>query len=368
MLEFLKRRKWVILTGITFGVLGALLTNWGNPGNMGTCVACFLRDITGALNLHQAGVVQYIRPEIIGFTLGAFITALAFREWRPRGGSAPLLRFFLGAFAMIGALVFLGCPVRLLFRLGGGDLNAITGLAGLLVGIVVGVFFLKRGFTLGRTTKMHPLVSLIMPLVMVGLLVFAIIETTTGLDFITTSESRPGSMFALLAVSLVIGLVVGFLFQRARACTVGGWRDLILARDTHLFTNIALIIIFALVTNYIVGNFAEGTLVGKDIVYNWGFTGQPVAHSDHLWNFLGMSLAGLAFTLLGACPLRQLILSGEGDTDAGVTILGLIAGAAFAHNFLLASSPAGIGANAPIAVFLGLAFCLAVGFLMRVKA
>lgn len=368
MLEFLKRRKWVILTGITFGVFGALLVNWGNPGNMGTCVACFIRDITGALNLHQAGVVQYIRPEIIGFMLGAFITALAFREWRPRGGSSPLLRFFLGAFAMIGALVFLGCPVRLLLRLAGGDLNAYIGLIGLLVGIAVGVFFLKRGFSLGRTTKIHPLVGAIMPMVMVGLLVFAIIKTTVGLDIINTSVSGPGSMFAPLAVSLVIGLVVGFLFQRSRACTVGGWRDIMLARDTHLFTAIALIIIFALITNYIVGNFAEGTLVGKDIVYQWGFANQPVAHSDGLWNFLGMVLAGLAFVLAGACPLRQLILSGEGDADAGVFILGLVAGAAFAHNFLLASSPAGIGTYAPIAVGLGFAFCLTIGFIMRAKA
>lgn len=368
MIEFLKGRKWIILTGITFGVLGALLVNWGNPGNMGTCVACFLRDITGALNLHQASVVQYIRPEIIGFMLGAFITAFAFREWRPRGGSSPLIRFFLGAFAMIGALVFLGCPVRLLLRLGGGDLNAVTGLAGLLVGIAVGVFFLKRGFSLGRSTKIHPLVAWIMPLVMVGLLIFAIIKTTMGLDIISYSETGPGSMHALLAISLVIGLVVGFLFQRSRACTVGGWRDLMLVGDSHLFTGIALIIIFALITNYIVGNFAEGTLVGKDIIYHWGFTNEPVAHSDHLWNFLGMSLAGVAFILLGACPLRQLILTGEGDTDAGVTVLGLIAGAAIAHNFHLASSPSGIGEYAPIAVGLGWAFCLTIGFLMRQKA
>jgi hypothetical protein len=134
-----------------------------------------------------------------------------------------------------------------------------------------------------------------------------------------------------------------------------------LVRNTHLLSGIIAIVIGALVTNYIVGNFAV------DGIYHWGFTDQPIAHSDHLWNFLGMSLAGLAFTLAGACPLRNLILAGEGDTNAGVFILGLFAGAAFAHNFLLASSPAGIGANAPIAVCLGLVFCLTVGFLMREK-
>ncbi len=368
MLDYFKPKKWVILGGLVFGILGALLVNWGNPGNMGVCVACFVRDITGALNLHQAGVVQYIRPEVIGFTLGAMITALTFREWRPRGGSSPLIRFFLGAFAMIGALVFLGCPVRLLLRLGGGDLNAITGLAGLIFGIVIGIIFLKRGFNLGRTAKVHPFAALVIPLVMVGLLIIAILETTKGLDVIATSESGPGALFAPLVVSLVVGLVVGFIFQRTRLCTVGGWRDLFLTKSTHLLSGLIAIVIGALITNYIVGNFSEGTLVGSDIVYNWGFSNQPIAHNSHLWNFLGMALAGLAFTLAGACPLRNFIIAGEGDVDAGVFIFGLVAGAAFAHNFALAASPAGIGTNTVVAVFIGLAFCLSVGFFMRSKA
>jgi len=377
ILEYFKPKIWVILAGAMFGVLGALIVNWGNPGNMGTCVACFIRDIAGALNLHQAGVVQYIRPEIIGFILGGFLTAFAFREWRPRGGASPMLRFFLGAFAMIGALVFLGCPVRLLLRLGGGDLNAFTGLAGLLVGIAIGIFFLKRGFSLGRSTSVPPVLAWLMPLAFVGLLVFAIFETTIGSDIINTSTKGPGSMFAPLAVSLVVGLAVGFAFQRTRLCTVGAWRDVMLVRSTHLLSGLIAVIIAALVTNYIVGNFAEATLVGKDIVYSWGFQLQPIAHSDGLWNFLGMVLAGLAFTLAGACPLRNLILTGEGDTDAGVFVIGLFAGAAFAHNFALAAKPdslvdgavvvGGIGTNGIIAVFLGLAFCVAVGFLMRQK-
>jgi len=42
---------------------------------MGICVACFYRDITGGLGLHRASVVQYLRPEIMGFVLGAFISA-----------------------------------------------------------------------------------------------------------------------------------------------------------------------------------------------------------------------------------------------------------------------------------------------------
>ena len=81
-----------------------------------------------------------------------------------------------------------------------------------------------------------------------------------------------------------------------------------------------------------------------------------------------MVLSGLAFVLAGGCPGRQLFLSGEGDIDAGIFVLGMIVGAAVAHNFALASSPKGVAAFGPIAVIIGLAFCLIIGFGMREKA
>lgn len=344
--------KWlIIIGGLIFGVLGSLLVEWGNPANMGICAACFLRDITGALGLHRAGAVQYIRPEIIGFVLGAFGSAFIFREFRSRGGSAPMIRFILGAFVMIGALVFLGCPIRALLRLAGGDLNGITALAGIVFGVLIGIFFLKRGFNLGRSFKMGSMAGWIMPAAMIGLLLLAII--TPSYIFETAKGGGPGALHAALGVSLVVGIAVGVMAQRTRFCTVGGWRDLFLMRDTYLFSGIAAFFIGALVTNAIIGNVT------------WGFEDQPIAHTDHLWNFFSMTLVGLAATLLGGCPLRQMILSGEGDTDAGMTVLGLIVGAAFAHNFLLTSSAAGPSDFGPIAVIVGLGFCATVGLTMR---
>ena len=348
----------IILAGLIFGTLGALAVNWGNPSHMGICVACFLRDITGALNLHQASVVQYIRPEIIGFTLGALVTSLAFREWKPRGGASPVIRFVLGALVMIGALVFLGCPIRMLLRLAGGDLNGITALAGMIFGVLVGIFFLKNGFNLGRAVKMHPVAGWILPAIMAGLLFLAIVKP----GFITTSESGPGSQYVPLAVGLVIGLAVGFMAQRTRLCSIGAWRDIFLVKDFYLISGIAAFFIAALVVNYIAGNFAA------DGIYSWGFENQPVSHTDHLWNFFGMGLLGLAATQIGGCPLRNLVLSGEGDTDAAVTVLGYIAGAAIAHNFLLASSPDGVGTWGPAAVIIGWIICISIGLLMREKA
>ena len=92
------QKRLIIIAGIIFGVIAAMLVEWGNPSNMGLCLACFWRDIAGAIGLHRAGVVQYIRPEILGLVLGSLLSAHAFREFRSRGGSAPIIRFMLGAF------------------------------------------------------------------------------------------------------------------------------------------------------------------------------------------------------------------------------------------------------------------------------
>ncbi len=353
--------KWgIICVGAVIGILAALLQKLGNPGNMGICVACFERDIAGALGLHRAGVVQYIRPEIIGFVLGSLIAAYSFKEFRPRVGSAPIVRFVLGAFAMIGALVFLGCPWRAVLRLAGGDGNAILGLLGLITGIWIGILFLKNGFNLGRTQTTHATVGWMLPLMMLGFLILMLIypqvegEAKSGVLFY--SLKGPGAMHAPLLLALVVGLGIGFLAQRSRFCTMGAIRDLVLFGQTHLLGGFLSLMVFAFLTNLLLGQFHPG------------FAGQPVAHTMHVWNFAGMMLAGLAFALAGGCPGRQLFLSGEGDGDAAVFVMGMIVGAGFAHNFGLASSPKGVGPHGIAAVVVGMAVCLFIGFTMRKKA
>ncbi|WP_038175229.1 YeeE/YedE thiosulfate transporter family protein, partial [Treponema pedis] len=88
---------------------------------------------------------------------------------------------------------------------------------------------------------------------------------------------------------------------------------------------------------------AVTVLIGSLILgtFKFGMAEQPIAHTDGLWNALGMLLVGWASVLLGGCPLRQLILTGEGNTDSAITVAGLMTGAAFAHNFALASSGKG---------------------------
>ena len=340
-------KKGIIIAGGLVGIISVLLVYFGNPANMGFCIACFIRDISGGIGLHRADVVQYIRPEIIGLVLGAFFISLKNKEFQTKGGSSPFTRFMLGIAVMIGALIFLGCPLRMVLRLGGGDLNALFGIAGFVAGIFVGVIFLNKGFNLNRSYKISKVEGYIFPAVNVGLLVLLVASPA----FLFFSEKGPGSMHAPLAISLAAGLIVGGLSQKTRLCMVGGTRDMILFKDMYLLYGFIAII----VTSFI-GNLAFG-------YFNLGFAEQPIAHTDGLWNFLGMSVVGWGSVLLGGCPLRQLILSGEGNTDSVITVMGMLVGAAIAHNFGLASSGAGVTANGKVAVFICFAFLGVVSYL-----
>ena len=348
-------RGAIAVAGLIIGSGAALMQKLGNPPNMGICVACFERDISGALGLHRAAVVQYLRPEIVGLVLGALVAALIFREFKPRAGSAPMVRFVLGFFAMVGALVFLGCPWRAMLRLAGGDGNAIVGIAGLAAGIWTGILFIKSGFNLGRNQKTYASAGLILPVIMVGLLILIILQPKFVSGALFFSEKGPGSMHAPLVISLFFGLMVGIIAQRTRFCTMGAIRDIILVRDYYLAAGVAGLLLGACITNILLGQF------------NPGFIGQPIAHTNQPWNFLGMALAGLAYALAGGCPGRQLFLSGEGDGDAAVFVLGMMVSAGFAHNFGIASSPQGVGPWGPVFVVIGLVACLMIGFTMRQK-
>jgi len=317
-------KTWKLaLSGVVIGLLVMLLAMSGNPANMAICVACFIRDAAGALKLHTAAPVQYFRPEIVGFVCGSFLISMATKEYRSTAGSAPMVRFLLGAVMMIGALVFLGCPLRMVLRMSAGDLNAYVALIGFAGGVATGSCFLKKGFSLGRAYETKSLSGAVLPVLLAALLVIGV---ATGAY--AASTEGPGSKHAPLLLALVVALVIGALAQKSRMCFAGSIRDVILMKNFDLLSIIAALFVVMTVYNIATGNF------------HLSFSGQPIAHSQHLWNILGMYVVGFAAVLAGGCPLRQLILAGQGSSDSAVTFLGMLLGAAFAHNFNLVGSAA----------------------------
>ena len=133
-------------------------------------------------------------------------------------------------------------------------------------------------------------------------------------------------------------------------------------KDMKLLYGFVAIFVIALVGNLINGSF------------NLGFQSQPVAHSAHLWNFVGMVIVGWGSVLLGGCPLRQLILAGSGNGDSAVTVFGMMTGAAIAHNFGLAGAAdsineagqymiGGIKTNGQVAAVIALVILLVVSLM-----
>ena len=202
-----------------------------------------------------------------------------------------------------------------------------------------------------------------MPVVMIVLLLLLVLAPQFGRDAsgnptgpIFFSTTGPGSQHVFWIIGLAVALVIGFLAQRSRFCTIGAIRDVILIRDARLLWGIVSLIVFAFLTNLLLGQFHPG------------FEKQPVAMTDQWWNFGGMVLAGLAFTLAGGCPGRQLFLSGEGDGDAALFATGMIVGAGLAHNFGIPSSTSGPGLFGPVTVGVGLAACIVIGLTMKERA
>ncbi len=370
------------IAGAVIGVVAALLVKAGNPGNMGLCIACFMRDTVGFFGGAGAnmGAVAYIRPEIPGLVIGATASALVAKEFRARGGSSALLRFVLGFVFMAGALIFLGCTVRAWLRLAGGDLNAAVGIVGLVAGIGIGTVFLRRRYDLGRSRKLPAFAGWVGPAVFAGILILgaaaafafkpAVFTVTpagarstaekaviakdgsvlkpagatmvegavVGADGSVVSSAQsvdaakpmPGGLRAPFLASLVAALALGVVAQRSRFCTVGGVRDALIWKRFDLLLGVGGLLAGALVANLLLGQF------------KLGFTGQPIAHTDLLGNFAAMAVAGLAAVMLGGCPFRQVIMTGEGDLDALAAVLGMAAGAWFMHTFQYASSAKGL--------------------------
>jgi len=355
-----KNLAWLIGGGLVIGLISSLLVLLGNPRNMGFCNACFIRDIAGAMRLHTAGVVQYFRPEIIGLVIGSAVVAIISGEFKPRGGSAPFLRFVISFCVMIGALAFLGCPFRMILRLSGGDQNALIGLFGFIFGIAVGCFFIQNGFSLGPAKRQKLVDGAAFPAVSL----FAFIVFLLAPALFAFSEKGPGSMHAPIILALGAGIIVGVIAQKSRLCMVGGIRDTFLLQDCTLLIGFAAIYVGALLLNLIL-NVTTGSTF-----FSFGFSNQPVAHKAQLWNFLGMAVVGLGSAMLGGCPLRQIVLAGEGNSDSAISVIGMLIGAAFAHNFSLAGSAmsadsiGGPSINGKVAVILALVILLAIASLL----
>lgn len=303
----------IIVAGFLIGAAALFLMR---DGGSGICMACSLRESVEGLKSNVNQITLYARPEIIGLILGSFLISLFTKEFKAQGGAAPLTRLMMGIALMIGTMAFLGCPMRMILRMAEGDLTAWIGMVGFVSGVFCGTLFLKRGFRLGRPYKQHTVEGMLLPFSQVLIMVFMFVAPL----FMELSDEDTEFNFSAWILSLAVALLVGALAQRSRFCQTGAVRDVILFGNPGLLWGSLAMFATATVYNLAIGNFAFGVI-------------KPNSHQELLWNFLGLLVVGLASSLLGACPLRQLILAGTGNSDNALTVVGMLIGASLSNKF-----------------------------------
>lgn len=143
---------------------------------------------------------------------------------------------------MLGALTFLGCPWRAYLRVGGGDLTSIAGIVGLLAGVFAGIFFFKRGFSLGKSGEQSTASGIVPIFIVIALFIALITQFRFGENLpIFFSEKDPAAQHANLWLSLGAGVLVGIVMQRSRFCSIGAFRNFILSKDNYLLNGICCI-------------------------------------------------------------------------------------------------------------------------------
>jgi hypothetical protein len=135
-------------------------------------------------------------------------------------------------------------------------------------------------------------------------------------------------------LTLVIGIIVGYMGQRSRFCTISGIRDFYLVKDPYRLKGLIGVIV--------------GGVIGFAVVNMWGGNLQNFTNPGG-WEFMPMLRDGLnvepliliPLSAVGAfgmayfsvmaegCPFRQHVIAGEGRLSGILYIAGLVLGVIF---------------------------------------
>lgn len=144
-------------------------------------------------------------------------------------------------------------------------------------------------------------------------------------------------------VTIILGIVIGWLGQRSGFCSIGGIRDFILFRQTRLLKGYVGLIISAFVF-YLIFSFLIPTAFPKFLWFiqeGQLFTAIPGAPAGLstaaviICMLVGGVCVGILGTLLGGCPLRQVVMTSEGNVKSGFFVIGMLIGALIFSAFIM---------------------------------
>ena len=150
--------------------------------------------------------------------------------------------------------------------------------------------------------------------------------------------SAEAAYIAVPIVTLVLGLIIGYLAQQSGFCSIGGLRDLFLFKHTRLFFGYLALILSAFVSYFIF------SLIWSEAFPNffWAIEkgvfvpipGAPGGLSN--WAYIILAIIGgfglgILGVVLGGCPLRQTVMGFEGNIKSLFFIAGMVVGSVFFH-------------------------------------
>lgn len=122
--------------------------------------------------------------------------------------------------------------------------------------------------------------------------------------------------------TLVVGVLIGYLGQRSRFCTVSGIRDYLLRKDTHRLRGLLGLIIGG-VLGFSIFKFIGGDVPNFPMPIQVGSVGLVIAA------VIGGLGLGFYSVLAEGCPFRQHVMAAEGRESAMFYLLGFYIGVAY---------------------------------------
>jgi hypothetical protein len=158
--KILEGRNGPILLGIIIGILAVIVQGLtisaGGPEAYGFCALCHTRDlVNGLINLGfgtTLGLAAVSKAAIlpvmsmIGVLIGGIIAAKMHGEFRVKSASVKdAVVYFIGGVLLMQFGLLLGaCPYRAALRFAYGDIIALLGIIGIIIGIWVSLILIMR--------------------------------------------------------------------------------------------------------------------------------------------------------------------------------------------------------------------------------
>lgn len=141
------------------------------------------------------------------------------------------------------------------------------------------------------------------------------------------------AIIAVPIITLILGILIGWLAQRSGFCSIGGFRDFFMFRHTRLlYGYLALIVggfigylVFWLITPAAFEGFFW--LLKKGLMPVPGAPAGLTVTAYIVLAVVGGIAVGLIGILLGGCPLRHIVMTAEGNIKSLCFVIGMCVGA-----------------------------------------